>query len=101
MFASFIIFKACNMGDDVARIRIVHITDIYTLKNFPSLKTLLLENKNEIEKIGGKVISVLTGDFLAPNLLSSFDKGQGMIDIMNKTPVDFVIWGNHEDDLGE
>ena len=48
---------------------------------------------------GGKLISMLTGDFLAPYLLSSFDKGVGMMSMLNKTPIDYVIWGNHEHDL--
>ena len=32
--------------------------------------------------------------------MSSFDKGQGMVNILNETPIDYVIWGNHEHDLG-
>ena len=63
------------MEEEAARLRIVQITDVYTLRNFPSLKTLLTEKREEIEKLGGKTISMLTGDFLAPYLLSSFDKG--------------------------
>ena len=88
------------MGEETARIRIVQITDVYTLKNFPHVKTLISEKKSEMDELGGKTISMLTGDFLAPYLLSSFDKGQGMVNILNKTPIDYVIWGNHEHDLG-
>ena len=87
------------MGEETARIRIIQITDVYTLKNFPHVKTLISEKKAEVESLGGKTISILTGDFLAPYLLSSFDKGSGMVDILNKTPIDYVIWGNHEHDL--
>ena len=79
-----------------AHIRIVQVTDIYTLANFPSLKTLIQEKKAEVEESGGMAISMLTGDFLAPYLLSSFDKGVGMMSMLNKTPIDYVIWGNHE-----
>ena len=67
------------MGEESARLRIVQITDVYTLKNFPHLKTLLNEKRAEIDKLGGKTISMLTGDFLAPYLLSSFDKGKVII----------------------
>ena len=67
------------MGEETARLRIVQITDVYTLKNFPNLKTLLNEKRAEIDKLGGKTISMLTGDFLAPYLLSSFDKGKVII----------------------
>ena len=85
--------------DKSARLRIIQITDVYTLKNFPSLKTLILQKKEEQDKLGGKTISVLTGDFLAPYLLSSFDKGFGMMNVINKTPIDYLTWGNHEHDL--
>ena len=49
--------------------------------------------------MGGTTISMLTGDFLAPYLLSSFDKGLGMMSMLNKTPIDYLTWGNHEHDL--
>ena len=82
-----------------AKLRIVQITDVYTLVNFPKLKTLVEEKKTEVEAEGGKCISLLTGDFLAPYLLSSFDKGVGMMSMLNKTPIDYLIWGNHEHDM--
>ena len=84
--------------DSSARLRIVHVTDVYTLNNFPRLKTLLDDSKAQEEKYG-KTLCILTGDFLAPYLLSSFDKGVGMMKILNMTPVDYLTWGNHEDDL--
>ena len=87
------------MDKEAARIRIIQITDVYTLDNFPYLKTLIEEKKAEMDALGGKTISMLTGDFLAPYLLSSFDKGKGMVQILNKTPIQYVIWGNHEHDL--
>ena len=74
-----------------ARLRIVQITDVYTLVNFPSLKTLIKQKKAEQDELGGKTISLLTGDFLAPYLLSSFDKGVGMMNVINKTPIDYLI----------
>ena len=67
------------------------------LDNFPSLKTLL--DAKRAENTDGPTISVLTGDFLAPYLLSSIDFGRGMMSMLNATPIDFVIWGNHEHDL--
>ena len=82
-----------------ARLRIIQITDVYKLDNFPSLKSLIKDKKTEQRILGGKTISVLTGDFLAPYLLSSFDGGVGMMNMINKTPIDYLIWGNHESDL--
>jgi 2',3'-cyclic-nucleotide 2'-phosphodiesterase (5'-nucleotidase family) len=81
-----------------AKLRLVQITDVYTLHNFPRLKTLLDQYKAE-ELTLGKTYSVLTGDFLAPYLLSSFDKGVGIIKMLNMTPIDYLTWGNHEADL--
>eukprot|EP00966_Prymnesium_polylepis_P104095 2410524-Prymnesium_polylepis.1 len=85
-----------------AALRIVHITDVYTLENFPSLRTLIQEKRAEFEATHGKgsrTICVLTGDFLMPYLLSSVDKGKGMMAMLNGTPVDYVTWGNHEADV--
>ena len=82
-----------------AHLRIIQITDVYTLLNFPKLKSLIKEKRDEVESEGGKCITMLTGDFLAPYLLSSFDKGVGMMNMLNKTPIDYVIWGNHEHDM--
>jgi len=42
---------------------------------------------------------MLTGDFLAPYLLSSVDKGTGMMNAIKKTPIDYLTWGNHEADI--
>jgi hypothetical protein len=102
-------------------IRVIQVTDVYTLEHFPSLKTLIAEAREQ--NVHGPTISVLTGDFLAPYLLSSLDKGRGMIKMLNGAcrvlgapplayrhedckesasgvPLDFVTWGNHDiDDL--
>jgi 2',3'-cyclic-nucleotide 2'-phosphodiesterase (5'-nucleotidase family) len=98
-------------------IRVIHVTDVYTLEHFPSLKTLVAEAREQ--NVHGPTISVLTGDFLAPYLLSSLDKGRGMVKMLNGAcallrelrrlhdesgltgvPIDFLTWGNHDiDDL--
>lgn len=97
----FILFWFSSMTDSSCALRIINVTDIYKLDNFASLKTLIKEKKNEmIEKYpNSKTVSILTGDFLAPYLLSSVDKGIGMMKMLNETPIDYVIFGNHEDDL--
>lgn len=61
------------------------------------MRTLIREKAAENKE--GPTISILTGDFLAPYLLSSLDKGLGMMRMLNGTPIDYVIWGNHEDDI--
>jgi len=93
------------LGDSKAtRLTIVQITDVYTLDNFASVKTMLEEirlNQNaQGDRVSGsKVISMLTGDFLAPYLLSSIDHGQGMMMAINESPIDYLTWGNHEADI--
>lgn len=59
------------------KLTIVQITDVYTLENFASLKTMLKQTREAYGE--GKVISMLTGDFLSPYLLSSVDQGAGMV----------------------
>jgi len=82
-----------------ARLTVVQITDVYTLENFASLRTLLKEIRACQGGNNGDVISILTGDFLAPYLLSSVDRGAGMMNCLAKTPIDYLIWGNHEADV--
>lgn len=85
-------------GASRATLRLVQITDVYTLENFPALRTLIQEKRAELPP-GCQTVSVLTGDFLMPYLLSSLDKGRGMMAMLNATPIDVVTWGNHECDL--
>jgi len=68
---------------------------VYTLENFPSLRTLLRETR----AANPNTISMLTGDFLAPYLLSSIDQGFGMMRMCNAAPIDYLTWGNHEADI--
>ena len=80
-----------------AKLTIVQVTDVYTLENFASLKKMLQETRNESGD--GKVVSVLTGDFLAPYLLSTVDRGHGMMKALANTPIDYLTFGNHEADI--
>lgn len=80
-----------------ARLTVVQITDTYTLEHLPSVKTLLQDIRAKSK--GSAVISCMTGDFLAPYLLSSVDRGQGMMNAMAKIPIDYLTWGNHEADI--
>lgn len=77
------------------RLRIVHINDVYVLENFPRLKTLVAEQRAAYKNC----VCVLAGDFLAPSLLSSLNKGAGMMHCMNLLGFDMVCFGNHENDV--
>jgi len=93
-------------ANTAATLRVVQITDVYMLDEFPSLRNLIKAKREELNAVrgglrsGSKTVSMLTGDFLMPYLLSTVDKGQGMMTMLNETPIDYVTWGNHEDDLG-
>lgn len=89
------VFKP-DLPPSAASLRIIHVTDVYTLGNFPSLKTLVSKQQEYSTSRGHSLISVLTGDFLAPYLLSALDKGRGMMSVLNKTPIDYLTWGNHD-----
>ena len=79
------------------RLIVLQITDVYTLENFASFKTLLKETREKAK--GAKVVCVLTGDFLSPYLLSSIDRGSGMMRALCAVPFDYLTWGNHEADI--
>jgi 2',3'-cyclic-nucleotide 2'-phosphodiesterase (5'-nucleotidase family) len=85
------------LGDSEVRLIVLQITDVYTLESFASFRTLLRETREKAK--GAKVVSVLTGDFLSPYLLSSIDRGAGMMRALCSTPVDYLTWGNHEADI--
>lgn len=36
---------------------------------------------------------------MAPYLLSSLDRGTGMMNALNKIPLEYITWGNHEADI--
>ncbi|KAJ3070623.1 hypothetical protein HDU98_006352, partial [Podochytrium sp. JEL0797] len=76
-------------------LRLITVNDVYKMNMLPSLATAI----EEIKKEGVPVFCLLPGDFISPSLLSSLDKGFGMIDVLNQTGIDFVCFGNHEDDI--
>lgn len=80
------------------RLILLHITDVYTLDNLASFQRLLQETRAQAGP-GTTVLSVLTGDFLAPYLLSAVDRGAGMMRALSAIPIDILTWGNHEADI--
>lgn len=77
-------------------LRVINYTDCYTLDNFARLRSLIDEKRAECK---GSTVVLCSGDFLAPYLLSSLDRGRSMVALMNALPVDVATLGNHEDDL--
>ena len=82
--------------EDGIWVRIIQWNDVYELDNFPHFKTLVDE---KMKCDANLTLVVLSGDFLAPSLLSGLDKGRGMIDTMNKVGITHVCFGNHECDI--
>ena len=73
-------------------LRFITINDVYELDNFPHYASA-----RKLEEAGvTKTIGILAGDFLAPSLLSSLDKGHGKVDCMNLSGIDFVCIGISE-----
>ena len=91
------VWEPAPCKEDEARLIVLQITDVYTLEYFAHFKTLLEETRAKSQ--GAKVICMLTGDFLSPYLLSSVDKGAGMMHALNRVPMDYLTWGNHEADI--
>ncbi|HWO26909.1 MAG TPA: 5'-nucleotidase C-terminal domain-containing protein [Kofleriaceae bacterium] len=79
-------------------LRIICVNDVYTLENLPRLKSLV-QHHAETSPADALLVT-LAGDFIAPSILSSLDKGAGMIDCLNAIPITHVTFGNHEDDVG-
>jgi 2',3'-cyclic-nucleotide 2'-phosphodiesterase (5'-nucleotidase family) len=79
------------------QLRIVSFNDVYALENLPRLRNLV-KHHAEVNPADAFAV-VVTGDFLAPSLLSSLDHGRGMVDCLNAVGVTHVVLGNHEDDI--
>lgn len=47
-----------------------------------------------------EVLLVHAGDAFSPSLLSGFDKGAHMVELLNTLPLDVFVMGNHEFDFG-
>ncbi len=50
---------------------------------------------------GHTVIATHAGDTLSPSLMSSFDQGAHIVDLLNRMTLDVFVPGNHEFDFGE
>ena len=78
-------------------IQIVMVNDVYEIDQWPAFSAAKKRAAKTFTL--GPTIGVLPGDFVAPSLLSSLDKGNGMVDCMNAAGIDYVCIGNHESDI--
>ncbi len=78
-------------------LRLVCVNDVYSLEHLPRLKSLVREAATVAP--ADRLLTTLAGDFVAPSLLSSLDRGAGMIDCLNAIPITHTCFGNHEQDV--
>jgi 2',3'-cyclic-nucleotide 2'-phosphodiesterase (5'-nucleotidase family) len=99
--------------DDIVAV-VVHLNDTYLIeqrpeRNLPGFARIIAtvnRLRARTEEVTGKdlVLVVHSGDFLFPSLLSSNpdkgDKGEAMVELLNRMGVDYCVLGNHEFDDG-
>jgi 2',3'-cyclic-nucleotide 2'-phosphodiesterase (5'-nucleotidase family) len=96
-----ILFVSPALAGEV-RLGFLQFNDMYELASkdgrggFAALKTLL---DRERERLPGAV-TVLSGDFISPSLMSGVTHGAHMIDLGNAVGIDLAVPGNHEFDFG-
>jgi len=78
------------------------VNDIYKMsgKDRGGFARLSAVVKGERGK-GGNVVYVHAGDTISPSLMSGFDQGAHIIDLINSAPPDIFAPGNHEFDFGK
>jgi 2',3'-cyclic-nucleotide 2'-phosphodiesterase (5'-nucleotidase family) len=96
------LLSGTTLAQEAVTIRFVQTNDIDRMSaekgrgGFAKLATVIKE-----EKAKGNAFFIHAGDTISPSLLSGFDKGAHVIDILNRMGVDAMTPGNHEFDLGD
>jgi 2',3'-cyclic-nucleotide 2'-phosphodiesterase (5'-nucleotidase family) len=96
-----LLISGSALAQEAVTIRFVQTNDIDRMSpekgrgGFARLATVVKE-----ERAKGNAFFIHAGDTLSPSLLSGFDKGAHVIDILNRIGVDAMAPGNHEFDLG-
>ncbi|NEP49115.1 MAG: bifunctional metallophosphatase/5'-nucleotidase [Moorea sp. SIO3C2] len=78
-------------------LRIISINDVYDIKNYPYVETVIQSLKETSED--AVVIACISGDFLSPCLITSLDGGKAMLDVLKVVNIDYICFGNHEFDV--
>ena len=78
-------------------LRIVSINDVYDIKSYPYVETVIQTLKQTAED--AVVIASLSGDYLSPCLITSLDGGKAMLDVLKVVDIDYLCFGNHEFDV--
>lgn len=90
---------------------IIQINDVYEIGALENGKVggmaRVATLEKEIRQSAPNTYLVLAGDFLSPSVIGTVKlngervQGEHMVDIMNQTGVDWVVFGNHEFDIKE
>lgn len=90
-----------NAAAETVNVSIIVASDMDTMsgKKRGGVARLAAVVKGERAK-GGNSLFVYPGDLLSPSILAGFDKGAHMIELLNMTPPDILVPGNHEYDFG-
>lgn len=90
-------------GAQSTNVSLVLICDIYEMKarkgrgGFARLAAALKEERARTKH----VFIAHAGDTISPSLMSGFDRGAHIIDLLNGLKLDFFVPGNHEFDFGK
>ena len=101
--ATLVLSRDAAFAADAIKLTLVLTNDIYKMNEdkgrggFPRLAAAV---KGERAK-GGNVIFTHAGDMLSPSLMSGFDQGAHLVEIMNAFAPDAFAPGNHEFDFGK
>jgi len=85
-----------------ASVTLLHVNDVYEISpvkgqgGLAELMTLLRQERQQHKD----TITVVSGDFLSPSILSGITKGAQMVELFGALGVDLVTFGNHEFDFG-
>jgi len=88
-------------GAKGAYLRLISITDTYTLHNFPHVVQAVREAREVAARDpeGCVLATTHSGDIVSPTPLTSLDFGKSMIEGLNRVQIDYACLGNHEFDL--
>lgn len=97
-----ILFASVALAQDL---NILQFADAYEISavdggengGFAKAKTVIDEVR---ANSNNQPLLMMSGDFLAPSLMSAYFQGSQMIDMMNHIGVDIGVLGNHEFDFG-
>lgn len=87
---------------DTVNVTFLLVNDLYKMsggKDRGGFARLAAVAKAERAK-GGQVLYVHAGDAISPSLMSGFDQGAHVIELLNVVPPDVFVPGNHEFDFG-